>query len=74
MTDWKQWAQAHEMEVPEFPFASGESKKLKLHCWTLGSLNAARNKFCGQKELVLFRSPCNSKFQIRLTTKSRLGI
>ena len=43
MTDWKQWAQAHEMDAPEFRFSSGESKNLKLHCWTLGSLNAARN-------------------------------
>jgi homoserine O-acetyltransferase/O-succinyltransferase len=43
MTDWKQCAQAHEMEAPEFHFESGESKTLRLHCRTLGSLNAARN-------------------------------
>ena len=43
MTDWKQCAQAHEMEVPQFHFESGESKTLRLHCRTLGSLNAARN-------------------------------
>ena len=43
MTDWKQCAQAHEMEVPEFHFESGESKTLRLHCRTLGSLNGARN-------------------------------
>jgi hypothetical protein len=35
MTDWKQCAQAHEMELPQFRFASGESKTLRLHCWTL---------------------------------------
>ena len=43
MTDWKQCAQAHEMQVPQFRFESGESKTLRLHCRTLGSLNAARN-------------------------------
>ena len=43
MTDWKQRTQAHEMQVPQFEFSSGESRMLRLHCWTLGSLNAARD-------------------------------
>ena len=43
MTAWKQLAQAHEMEAPQFEFSSGESRTLRLHCWTLGSLNAARD-------------------------------
>jgi homoserine O-acetyltransferase/O-succinyltransferase len=43
MTDWKQRTQAHEMQVPQFEFPSGESRTLRLHCRTLGSLNAARD-------------------------------
>ena len=43
MTDWKQRTQAHEMQVPQFEFSSGESRTLRQHCWTLGSLNAARD-------------------------------
>jgi homoserine O-acetyltransferase/O-succinyltransferase len=31
------------MQVPQFAFSRGESKTLRLHCWTLGSLNAARD-------------------------------
>ena len=43
MTAWKQLAKAHEMHMPEFSFANGERRHVKVHCRTLGQLNSARN-------------------------------
>ena len=43
MTAWKQLAKAHELHMPEFSFANGERRYVKLHCRTLGQLNSARN-------------------------------
>lgn len=43
MPDWKSKAASHTLQVDQFAFQNGETLDLALHCWTLGTLNPAKD-------------------------------